>query len=425
VAPNICARVPALFEVCEMKPLVLLITAQRWLSTARIGMAFAEAGWTVEAVCPYRHIFGFTKAVRRLHHFDFLAIPQSIRRAISKARPDLVIPCDDLVAGHLRHLCDSDSSSNGSDELRALLARSLGDSSCYADLDSRSRIATLAKDQGVAVPETVVVRSDADLEACLVRNDLPVVLKVDGSSGGSGVRIVRNLEEARSAFATLSIPVGFLTAVKRAVVDRNGTYVMPALKRNRPVVNLQRYVAGEEVTCTAACWQGEVLACTALRVLNTSGRFGGSTVVQVIDDPNVLHAVQTMSRRLRISGLYGFDFILERESGQPFLLEINPRATPTTHLRTSAGSLAFALRFALTGEGAKPVSLYKTGDIIALFPQEWHRDQESDFLRTAYHDTPWNEPEFVRACLRREKGGLRGLLQPGGTLAKLFSTTTG
>jgi hypothetical protein len=39
-------------------------------------------------------------------------------------------------------------------------------------------------------------------------------------------------------------------------------------------------------------------------------------------------------------------------------------------------------------------------DVIALFPQEWLRDPQSPFLRTAYHDVPWHESEFLRACVR-------------------------
>jgi biotin carboxylase len=251
------------------------------------------------------------------------------------------------------------------------------------------------------------------------------VLKVDGTSGGYGVRIVSTLEEAKEAYETISVPVSVPCAVKRMVVDRNETYLMPALKQATPVVNLQRFVSGDEATCTAACWQGEVVGCVALRVIKNSGRVGWSTVVQVIDEPEVLQAIKKLCRRLRVTGLYGFDFILERESGRPFLLEINPRATPTTHLRTSAGSLAFALRLALTGTGTKPEPLYRTGERIALFPQEWHRDPESDFLKTARNDTPWNEPEFVRACLRRETAGWRALFQPGGKLARVFSKVAG
>ena len=420
-SPIFFPTAPVRHHAGRTKPLVLIVTAYRWTSSARIGMSFAEAGWTVEAVCPRGHIVETTRAISRFHDCRFFAIANSIRRAISSAKPDLVVPCDDLVAGCLRHLCDFDSPSPASDELRALLTRSLGDPACYGIFDSRIRVTDLAREEGVAVPETAVVRSIADLEAWVAHHELPGVLKVDGSSGGHGVRLVSTLYEARSTFAALSTPTGFLRAVKRAVVDGNESFLMPSLKRIQPSITLQSHIVGDEATCTCACWQGKVLACVTLRIIKTSGRAGASTVVQVFDDPNILQAVERLSRRLRISGLYGFDFIIQKESRQPFLIEINPRATQTMHLRTDTGSPAFALRFAVTGEGASPAPLYKNGDTIALFPQEWLRDPESDLLRTAHPDVPWNEPEFVRACLRPETGGLRRLLQPGGKLATLFS----
>lgn len=424
VSPVVSAPAPAGGVTGLEQPLVLLATAYRWPSSARIAISFAEAGWSVEAVCPRGHLLGYTRAVRRLHRCHSLAIAQSLRRAIFKAKPDLVIPCDDLVAGHLRRLGVSDSSSGTSDELRVLLARSLGEPSCYEDLASRSRTAAIVRRQGVAVPETDVARSVAEVESWVARNGLPCVLKVDGSSGGYGVRIVSTLDEARSAFAALSVPISFLRAVKRAVVDKNETFLIPSLRHVPPVVNLQRYVVGTEVTCTSACWQGEILACVMLRVVKTSGQVGTSTVVQIIDNPGILSAIELIVRSLRISGLCGFDFIVEQKTGQIFLIEINPRATQTTHLGTAAGSLALALRGALTGKRTQPGPGYKNGDTIALFPQEWLRDPESDLLRAAAHDIPWNEPEFVRACLCRETTGMSRLLRPDGRLARLFSKST-
>jgi hypothetical protein len=392
-------------------PVVLLVTAHRWPSTARTAMGFAEAGWTVEAMCPSGHFLESTNSIRRLHPWRFFAISQSIHRAVSRSKAELVVPCDDLVAGHLRELAVSDSPQKTSGELRALLARSLGDPLYFEDMASRSRIAGIARQQGVAIPETIVVQSVGDLESWIARNELPALLKVDGSTGGYGVRIVPTLDEARNAFATLSAPVGFVRAAKRAVIDNNDTFLMPSLKRVQPVVNVQRYIVGSEATSTAACWQGQVLACNLLRIVKTSARLGSSTVVQLIEQPEMLVAIQKMARCLHLSGLYGFDFILERESGRPFLLEINPRATPTTHLRTAAGSLPFALRLALTGEGKRPEPLYKVGDQIALFPQEWIRDHASEFLRASPLDVPWTEPGFIQACLRRNLGGPRGWLQ--------------
>ncbi len=264
----------------------------------------------------------------------------------------------------------------------------------------------------MSAPETEVVGSAGDLEAWIARNEFPFVLKVDGTSGGYGVRIVSTPAEARAAFAAIRLPIDFPRALKRALVDRDTTYLMPSLKRCPPVVNAQRFVKGEEITCTCACWQGRLLACIVLRVLKTSGRVGSASVVQVHENPRVLQAVEGMICRLKSSGIFGFDFIVDQATGQPHLLEINPRATPTTHLRTSAGSIACVLRAVLVGGGDPPEPLYTNGDTIALFPQERLRDPESDFLRSARDDTPWNEPGFVQACLERKKRTLRGRVLP-------------
>jgi hypothetical protein len=391
-----------------MKPTALLLTAYRWASSARIGMSFAEAGWNVEALCPPGHVFESTRSVARLHRLHFFAIPYCVRRATDRSKADLLVPCDDLVAGQLRRMGTTESTA----EFQALVNRSLGDASSYRDLESRSRIAALAKEHGVATPETEVVGSAGDLEAWIERNEFPFVLKVDGTSGGYGVRIVSTPGEARATFSAISIPIDFPRALKRALVDRDNTYLMASLKRRRPVVNAQRFITGEEITCTCACWQGRLLACIVLRVLKTNGRVGSASVVQVHENPKVLQSVEGMIGRLKSSGIYGFDFIVDQASGQPHLLEINPRATPTTHLRTSAGSLACALKAVLVGGGDQPEPLYVNGDTIALFPQERLRDPESDFLRSACDDIPRNEPGFVQACLERPKPTVCGRFFP-------------
>jgi hypothetical protein len=40
---------------------------------------------------------------------------------------------------------------------------------------------------------------------------------------------------------------------------------------------------------------------------------------------------------------------------------------------------------------------------IVLFPGEWTRNPESTFLRSAYHDVPWEEPELVRIGLEKHR----------------------
>src|SRR5277367_6638419 len=113
-------------------------------------------------------------------------------------------------------------------------------------------------------------------------------------------------------------------------------------------------------------------------------------------------AAEKMVRRLQLSGMQGFDFMLEAESRAAYLIEINPRATQVGHLSVGAGrDLPSALVSAITDTPVAAAPKMTENDTIALFPQEWLRDPSSAFLRSGYHDVPWGEPELLRACVRK------------------------
>jgi hypothetical protein len=58
---------------------------------------------------------------------------------------------------------------------------------------------------------------------------------------------------------------------------------------------------------------------------------------------------------------------------------------------------------ALSGQAVQAALKVTEKDTIALFPQEWIRDPESPFLRSAYHDIPWEEPDLVRDCVSNRR----------------------
>jgi hypothetical protein len=111
-----------------------------------------------------------------------------------------------------------------------------------------------------------------------------------------------------------------------------------------------------------------------------------------------------MVRRLNLSGLHGFDFMLEEQTRNAYLIEMNPRATQVGHLTLGPGrDIPAALYSVLSGKAVDPAPKVTENDTIALFPQEWIRDAESPFLRSAYHDIPWEEPELVCDCVRTRR----------------------
>jgi predicted ATP-grasp superfamily ATP-dependent carboligase len=176
----------------------------------------------------------------------------------------------------------------------------------------------------------------------------------------------------------------------------------PSLHRRRSAVNAQSFIAGREATSATACWQGSVLAATHFAVLQKGHFAGHATVVRRIDHPEMASAVEKMAKRLQLSGFHGFDFMLEDGSRDAYLIEINPRATQVGHLSFGAGrDLPGALVSALTGRPAEAIRKPSENDVIALFPQEWLRDPTSSYLRSGYHDVPWNQPGLLRSAFEK------------------------
>jgi len=393
-----------------VNPTVLIVTTSRWFPTARLGMALVKAGCTVDAVCPSGHALGKMSVVRRTYTYRGLMPLKSVRDAIAASSPDFVLPGDDLATCHLHRLYEGESQRGEAGRpMCELIERSLGAPESFPVVYARTAFMDLAQDAGIRAPKTEVIANLAELRKWIVRMGVPTVLKVDGTSGGDGVRVVHTLEEAERAFRTLQAPPLLARAAKRALVDQDKTLVWASLLRRRAVVNAQSFVAGREATSTVACWEGNILASLHFEVLHKRDSSGPSSVLRFIENAEMLTAAETMVRRLKLSGIHGFDFMLERHTGNAHLIEINPRATQVGHLPLGAGrDLPAALYSALSGSPLQAAPRVTENDTIALFPQEWLRDPASTFLTSGYHDVPWEEPELLRACVgKRWKQNLK------------------
>jgi hypothetical protein len=386
-----------------VKPTILIVTTSRWFPTARLAMALAGAGCCVDAVCPSGHPLGRISAVRQTHAYRGLVPLKSFAEAIAATKPDFIVPGDDLATSHLHHLYDRERKRGTTEQsVCELIERSLGASESFPVVYARTAFMDMAREEGIRAPKTEVISNINDLRKWVARVGLPTVLKANGTSGGVGVRVIDTLEEAERAFRDLQAPPLLARAAKRALVDHDKTLVLPSLLRRKYTVNAQAYVAGSEANSTIVCWNGAVLASLHFRVVNKCSAAGPSSVLRLIENPEMSSAIEKMARRLSLSGIHGFDFMLEANTGNAHLIEINPRATQVGHLALGPGrDLPAALYAAVSGEPFHAAQKVTEGDTITLFPQEWMRDPASPFLALGYHDVPWEEPELLRACLRK------------------------
>lgn len=391
-------------------PRILICTTLHWPIAARLAIAFANLGCSVESLCPPEHQLHDTRAVRKCYTYSAFRPLASLHEALNKARPDLVIPCDDKAAINLHRLYESLADSPSAFDARVIIERSVGTPAACSLATARAPLLALAGQIGVRAPKTNVVQGPGELSAWLVRRGFPAVIKIDNSSGGQGVSIVRNHEEALYAYQKRLMHNSVLSTSRRLLLERDSSALLNWLQPTRPIVNVQDFIAGTPANRAVACWRGEVLAGISVQALRTQHATGPATVVQVVQFPEMQDGAERIVRRLGLSGLWGFDYILESKTGAAYLIEINPRATPICHLSLGAGQdLPVALHACLTDSTITAPPAAVSNDIIALFPGEWQRNATSPYLRTAFHDVPWQEPALVRDGVDRPWSE-RGLL---------------
>ena len=356
-------------------------------------------GCSVEAVCPSRNALTVSSAVQRVHRYRSFRPAHSIKAAIDSAKPDLVVPCDDLATAHLHAIYERaarNGVSNSSATLE-LLVRSLGSPAGYSIIDSRQRFLTIAREEGVLVPYSAPVPTLSSLEMWMRQNGVPAVLKKDCTSGGEGVQIVETQRQARHAFRRLVSRRPTAAIFKRILVDRDNTPLARLLRPEQLQISVQQFVAGQDANVVVACWQGEVLAQIAATVLRTRGPKAPAAVISLVENDDMSSAVKKIVRRLALSGFAGFDFVVEDGTNKPFLIEINPRATQACHLQLGIGrDLGAALVASLSGRPLSRRPAVTDRDTIVLWPHVPEDILLPELVKKAYFDAPLNDPEVLR-----------------------------
>ncbi len=379
-------------------PRALVVTARRWLTTTRLALELSEAGFSVDALCPSGHSLARVGFVRRAYRYNALRPLRSLQNAIEASQPDLLIPADEDTVAQLHRLYSvTEATTVAAEKLRVLIERSLGDPKQFAIIHARDRIALLAHALGVISPTSVSVCNEADLERKLEIIGFPAVLKTNGSLGGWGVAIVHDLSDARRAFRKLSVPPGVVRTLKRLVINGDANLVIPCLLQRSPSMSIQAFVCGRLANAAVACWKGEVLAHVAVEVLATRYTNGPATIVRLIEHPGISEAVTLMAHQLNLSGLCGFDFILDPINDGAHMIEFNPRATQTCHLVSADGKQLLVLLAAqlhghgLVGTGKRALPIREP---IALFPYGLG-DPENPLPKNVYKDVPSQSPQLI------------------------------
>ena len=362
--------------------ILLFTTTLDWVFPAQLAGAFKDVGAHVEALCPARSLLALSRHPLRRHEYRALAGRDSLHAAMAAMQPDLVIPCDDQAA--------------------ELVAKARG-----ATIPTRLDFLDAAVRAGAPAAFSLAVASEEALDQALERMGLPLVLKADRSWGGEGVSIAATAEDARAAFRRMNNP-SRLRDMARALRGRGPHFLARAVAPGRVQISAQAFIQGICATSSIACWQGKLLAAHHFDVVLSSTPTSPASVVEAVPCPQMEASALAIAAAFNLSGLFGLDYIRDTK-GQVHLLEMNARATPTTHLALDE-DLAAALLTA-TGFSSRPRGPATTRTEIALFPREWLRDPASPWLTRAYHDVPEDDPKVVRACIQSATAVARAMLE--------------
>jgi hypothetical protein len=374
---------------------VVLITATTpWPLSARLAVRLIAHGCVVHALCPRAHGLTKVSGIAKTHRYAGLDSLAALERAVADSRPSLIVPSDDRAVWQLHDLHARRP------DWSELIETSIGSSGSFATARSRSGLMDAARTLGVRVPETALIRSEADIRAWFDGHAGAAVVKLDGTWGGHGVQVVAKADEATDVWHRFTTPEPPGTALKRWMIDRDPLAFWPRQSHRAPVVSIQQFIPGRPANAMLAAWRGELLGLASVEVLCAQGPTGASTIVRLMRHEEITRAAEVLVRHLGLSGFHGLDFILDEAAGAPFLIELNPRCTQLGHLvLPGQGDLAGLVSTALGAPGAPQPQPAIDRDVIAFFPQALAWNPDSPYMQRCHHDVPWSEPALVRELL--------------------------
>lgn len=371
-------------------PVLLVATATRWTSPARLPRELVRAGFDVEVLAPKAALVTRSRYVSAVSLLSDAATPMQwlymLAACIARRPPRIIVPCDDTTLRLMISYVESPAHTlTGplNEQLRSLICESLGDPTYYRTTIDKTLLSPAAEALGVRVPPYAIIAGAPEAHAFARAHGYPVVLKRAYGTAGEAVEVVR--EEGHLDLALRKL---------LSIADR--------LEEHGNNLLVQAWVPGKGLLHAVAAWGGVAYAGMTREVLMRSSATGPSTVVRCRHAPEAQRFSEMLAAGFGISGFFGPEFIEHERTGEVFLIEINRRVTNGVQLGGFVGvDLCSALASALSGLVVSGRTDLPPGEthLVAEFPQEWLRDSTSSYLSAARSDIPWDDIPLLRAML--------------------------
>jgi len=367
------------------KKRALLISLAQWPHICRLPKYLSQAGFTVATYSPEGDSLNLSQFIDKRYRlkkgsYELGKIFASFSQTLLDFEPDLIIATDDdtvrLLGDYYKNLLPHNSEE--AKKLIHMLEQSKGNPAFYQCVSSKIQSNNIALKLGISTPPQAICAGIDDALVFAEQQHFPLVLKNEFGFAGREVKICATAQQLVEAYSELG-------SDKKKLI--------------------QCYINAKPAMCDAAAVNGKLLAGFVTIKEEISSATGPSTVVRLVEHPEMFEAARQFAKHTGFSGIFSLDFMLDGDN-KSYFLECNPRPTSVSHLGYKIHCDLFA---ALHGELSQQP--YQVGEfkecIIALFPKELSRDINSHWVNSAYHDVPWDEPQLVSLGLNSISAGIK------------------
>lgn len=335
-------------------------------------------------------------------------------KAITRFRPDRVIPLDDIAASFIASIASSKTTKIS---IREIIDNSIGSPEGYAQINDRFLTMRAAQSAGVRTPKFQMSRRIPKENLSDIEYNGKVLLKQNSTCGGHGVQIFPNTS-ALDRFLRQRKGLKDYFALSRGALRRS-TWRMGGhghIADNGAII--QQFVGGRLAFRVVAADKGKILSGVSFLSEKVISETGSSCIVRHIEHEEMRLQAELIIQRLQLSGFIAFDYILKHESSvaqslfleeaRAYLIEVNPRPIGVTYLGKYFGHDLCRALAASIGSISAPITKEIETRSVAIFPKLLEQDpnsrafdEDSPFLR----DLPTTSREvmhsYVHMLIRR------------------------
>ena len=184
--------------------------------------------------------------------------------------------------------------------------------SAMQTLHHKPSLHALCQELGLPTPPTLTIRSADSLQAVADQIGFPVVLKLPSANNAVGFSYCEDFESLNRDFQQVSSQQDL---------------------RSKEWPFVQKKIEGNLVCSLCFGYQGRKLAEVVYRTSRTFPQAGGTAAHrESIQHPLVSNISDRLIEETKWSGFIGFDFLVEHQTGIPYVIDANPRSTPAINL---------------------------------------------------------------------------------------------